>query len=89
MSKTGKTRAYVFTLKVKKARLVTVLRFKHQWLAYMAIKHLKKRFWFADLQFRQITTFNALWYLFLIKVGYYETLKEATSKERQKQSLNG
>ncbi len=46
MSKTERTRVYVFTLKVKKARLVTVLRFKHQWLAYMAIKHLKKRFLF-------------------------------------------
>ncbi|MBT0068342.1 hypothetical protein J4H69_20565 [Vibrio alginolyticus] len=89
MSKTGKTRAYVFTLKVKKARLVTVLRFKHQWLAYMAIKHLKKRFWFADLQFRQITTLNALWYLFLIKIGCYETLKKTTSKKRQEKSLNG
>ncbi|EPE6902708.1 hypothetical protein ACSK1W_003517 [Vibrio alginolyticus] len=88
MSKTGKTRVYVFTLKVKKARLVTVLRFKHQWLAYMTIKHLKKRFWFADLQFRQITPLNALWYFFLIKTGYYETLKKATSKKRQKQSLN-
>ncbi|EGQ9765510.1 hypothetical protein FWP46_24175 [Vibrio alginolyticus] len=85
----SKPRVYVFTLKVKKTRLVTVLRFKHQWLAYMAIKHLKKRFWFADLQFRQITTLNALWYLFLIKIGYYETLKKAISKKRQKQSLNG
>ncbi|ELK8500552.1 hypothetical protein RV040_004088 [Vibrio alginolyticus] len=85
----SKPRVYVFTLKVKKARLVTVLRFKHQWLAYMAIKHLKKRFWFADLQFRQVTPLNALRYLFLIKVGYYETLKKVTSKRRQNQSLNG
>ncbi|EOD5129646.1 TPA: hypothetical protein ACMDSS_003651 [Vibrio parahaemolyticus] len=64
MSETGKTRVYVFTLKVKKARLVTVLRFKHQWLAYMTIKHLKKRFWFAELTFKQITPLNALWYFF-------------------------
>ncbi|ELB2823366.1 hypothetical protein J8B38_20640 [Vibrio parahaemolyticus] len=86
MSKTGKTRAYVFTLKVKKARLVTVLRFKHQWLAYMAIKQLRKRFWFAELTFKQITPLNALWYFFLIKIGYYETLKKATSKKRQNNS---
>ncbi|EGR3251748.1 hypothetical protein V8069_004279 [Vibrio parahaemolyticus] len=86
MSETGKTRAYVFTLKVKKARLVTVLRFKHQWLAYMTIKHLKKRFWFAELTFKQITPLNALWYFFLIKIGYYETLKKATSKKRQNKS---
>ncbi|HCG7597304.1 TPA: hypothetical protein NJ434_004036 [Vibrio parahaemolyticus] len=86
MSKTEKTRAYVFTLKVKKARLVTVLRFKHQWLAYMAIKQLKKRFWFAELTFKQITPLNALWYFFLIKIGYYETLKKATSQKRQNKS---
>ncbi|HGZ6762030.1 TPA: hypothetical protein ACOLZT_003756 [Vibrio parahaemolyticus] len=86
MSKTEKTRAYVFTLKVKKARLVTVLRFKHQWLAYMAIKQLKKRFWFAELTFKQITPLNALWYFFLIKIGYYETLKKATSRKRQNES---
>ncbi|MCX8905240.1 hypothetical protein [Vibrio parahaemolyticus] len=86
MSKTEKTRAYVFTLKVKKARLVTVLRFKHQWLAYMAIKQLKKRFWFAELTFKQITPLNALWYFFLVKIGYYETLKKATSKKRQNKS---
>ncbi|EPN4980223.1 hypothetical protein [Vibrio diabolicus] len=45
-----------------------------------ATKHLKKRFWFADLQFRQITPLNALWYLFLIKIGYYETLKKPPAK---------